>query len=178
MSDQPAAAPTDIPPSVGFTLSQLGFATSGGFGQIVGALGLEPRHYALLRAVGTAAGQSQQAVADQLQIPPSTMVSLVDHMERQGWLERRLAATDRRTRQLYLTERGAEVLDEATRLGARWEQQICTGLSDTERDQLLSLLRRVAVNIGLGADTLPDRGDGHRPEPLPGAAAPTAAGHP
>lgn len=165
-----------IAPSVGFTLSQLGFATSGGFGQIVGTLGLEPRHYALLRAVRTAAGQSQQALADRLQIPPSTMVSLVDHLEHQGWLERRLDATDRRTRQLYLTEQGADVLDRATRLGAQWEQQICAGLSDAERVQLLSLLRRVAANIGLGADTLPDRGTGHRPEPLSAAAAPTASG--
>jgi DNA-binding MarR family transcriptional regulator len=175
MTDQPATTPMRIPPSVGFTLSQLGFATSGGFGQIVGTLGLEPRHYALLRAVRTAAGQSQQAVADRLQIPPSTMVSLVDHLENQGWLERRLAATDRRTRQLYLTEPGAEVLNQATRLGEQWERQICAGLSDAERDQLLSLLRRVAANIGLGEDTLPDRGTGHRPEPLSTAAAPTAS---
>lgn len=171
MSDLPDAAPPHIPPSVGFTLSQLGFATSSRFGQIVGALGLEPRHYAVLRALRAAGGQSQQAVADRLQIPPSTMVSLVDHLEQQGWLERRLAATDRRTRQLHLTERGAQVLDEATRLGAQWEQQICTGLSDIERDQLLGLLRRVAVNIGIGEDTIPDRGTGHKPQPLPAAAA-------
>ncbi len=163
MTDLSDATPPGIPPSVGFTLSQLGFATSSRFGQIVGELGLEPRHFAVLRALRAAEGQSQQAVADRLQIPPSTMVSLVDHLERQGWLERRLAAGDRRTRHLHLTGRGAKVLDEATRLGARWEQQICTGLSDTERDQLLALLRRVAANIGLGEDTLPDRGSGHRP---------------
>jgi DNA-binding MarR family transcriptional regulator len=166
MNDQPAAAPQHDQPSVGFTLSQLGFATSGRFGQIVGALGLEPRHYALLRAARNAGGQSQQALADRLQIPPSTMVSLVDHLEKQGWLERRPDAADRRTRQLHLTDRGAQVLDEAIRLGAQWEQQICAGLSDTERDQLLGLLRRVAVNIGVSQDTLPDRGTGHRPQPL------------
>jgi DNA-binding MarR family transcriptional regulator len=169
MDDLPDAPPR-VPPSVGFTLSQLGFATSSRFGQIVGALGLEPRHFAVLRAVRAADGQSQQSVADRLQIPPSTMVSLVDHLEQQGWLERRLAATDRRTRQLHLTERGAQVLDRAMRLGAQWEQQICAGLSDTERDQLLGLLRMVAANLGLGEDTLPDRGSGHRPEPLPAAA--------
>jgi DNA-binding MarR family transcriptional regulator len=166
MNDQPGATPRHGPPSVGFTLSQLGFATSSRFGQIMGALGLEPRHYALLRAVRNAGGQSQQALADRLQIPPSTMVSLVDHLEKQGWLERRLDATDRRTRQLHLTEHGAQVLNEAIQLSAQWEQQICTGLSETERDQLLGLLRRVAANIGVRQDTLPDRGTGHRPQPL------------
>jgi DNA-binding MarR family transcriptional regulator len=168
MNDQPPATAGAAGPSVGFTLSQLGFATSSRFGQIVGTLGLEPRHYALLRAVRAADGQSQQAVAERLQIPPSTMVSLVDHLEKQGLLQRRPHSTDRRTRQLHVTDRGAQVLGEATRLGDEWEQQICAGLSSAERDELLALLRRVAANIGVGQDTLPDRGTGLRPQPLPG----------
>jgi DNA-binding MarR family transcriptional regulator len=161
---------------VGFTLSQLGFATSSRFGQVVGRLGLEPRHFALLRAVRGRDGQSQQAVADQLQIPPSTMVSLVDHLEEQGWLERRSHSTDRRTRQLHLTARGSQVLEEAMRLGEQLEQQYCAGLSDAERDQLLGLLRRVAANVGVGQDALPDRGTGVRPQPLqPEAATPAGS---
>lgn len=160
---------------MGFTLSQLGFATSGRFGQIVGGLGLEPRHFALLRAVRASDGRSQQAVADQLQIPPSTMVSLVDHLESQGWLERRPHSTDRRSRQLHLTASGRQVLEEAMRLGDQLEQQICAGLSGDEREQLLGLLRRVATNVGMGQHTLPDRGTGLRPQPLPPATA-TAAG--
>jgi DNA-binding MarR family transcriptional regulator len=168
MSDQPPATAAAGGPSVGFTLSQLGFATSSRFGRIVGTLGLEPRHFALLRAVRAADGQSQQAVAERLQIPPSTMVSLVDHLEKQGLLERRPHSTDRRTRQLHLTSRGAQVLGEAIKLGNELEQQICAGLSSTERDKLLALLRRVAANIGLSQDTLPDRGTGQRPQPLTG----------
>ena len=67
--------------SVGFTLSQVGLATSRRFGQITGTLGLEPRHVALLRAVSQADGQSQQAVAERLHIPASTMVALIDQLE-------------------------------------------------------------------------------------------------
>jgi DNA-binding MarR family transcriptional regulator len=168
MNAQPSAAASAAGPSVGFTLSQLGFATSSRFGQIVGTLGLEPRHYALLRAVRASDGQSQQAVAERLQIPPSTMVSLVDHLEQEGLLQRRQHSTDRRTRQLHLTESGGRVLDKAIQLGAEWEQQICAGLSRAERDELLGLLRRVAANIGVGQETLPDQGTGQRPQPVPG----------
>ena len=166
MNDQPWP-PARGGPSVGFTLSQLGFATSSRFSQTVGTLGLEPRHFALLRAAQSKDGQSQQSVADRLQIPPSTMVSLVDHMEKKGWLERRPHSTDRRTRLLHVTPRGKQVLDEAMRLGDQLEQQYCAGLSGAERDQLLGLLRRVAANVGLGEDTLPDHGTGLRPQPLP-----------
>jgi DNA-binding MarR family transcriptional regulator len=152
VSDQAPATAAPGKPSVGFTLSQLGFAISSRFGQVVGALGLEPRHFAVLRAVGAADGQSQQAVAGWLQIPPSTMVSLVDHLEKQGLLQRRPHSTDRRTRQLHLTGRGAQVLGEAIKLSNEMEQQICAGLSSAERDKLLALLGRVAATIGLSKD--------------------------
>lgn len=163
-------------PSVGFTLSQLGFATSRRFGQIVGTLGLEPRHFALLRAVREADGQPQQAVAERLGIPASTMVSLVDQLEARSLLERRPHPADRRTRLLHLTGRGEAVLEEATALGAQWERAICAGLSAGERAQLLSLLRRVAANIGLADGELPDRWTGQWPEPVPGPAGSRAAG--
>lgn len=168
MDDQPR--PARGRPTVGFTLSQLGFATSRRFGELAGTLGLEPRHYALLRAVREEDGQSQQALAERLHIPASTMVSLVDHLEKRALLERRPHATDRRTRLLHLTGQGTKVLGEATALSARWEATICAGLSAAERDQLLALLQRVAVNIGVTAGELPDRGTGHRPQPLTGQA--------
>lgn len=170
MNEQPAApAQPTTPPSVGFTLSQLGFATSRGFGQLMRGLGLEPRHFALLRAVRSAHGQSQQAVAQRLHIPASTMVSLIDQLEGQDLIERRPHPTDRRTRLLHLTAQGEQVLETAVLLGAEWEQQICAGLSAAERDRLLALLRRVAMNIGVTTDELPDQGTGQRPEPLSAA---------
>jgi DNA-binding MarR family transcriptional regulator len=150
--------------TVGFTLSQLGFATSRRFGQIVATLGLEPRHIALLRAVNETDGQSQQAVAERLRIPPSTMVALIDHLEQRGMLERRAHPSDRRARLLYLTGPGKEVLGKAAGLSADWEAAICAGLSAAERAQLLALLRRVAVNVGTAEGELPDHGTGNRPD--------------
>jgi DNA-binding MarR family transcriptional regulator len=135
------------------------------------SLGLEPRHFAVLRAIGEADGQSQQAVAQRLQIPASTMVSLLDHLERDGLIERRPHPTDRRTRLPHLTGRGAQVLQQAVRLGAQWEEEICAGLSAADRDTLRALLQRVAANIGVASGELPDRGTGQRPEALsPGAS--------
>lgn len=153
--------------SVGFTLSQLGFATSRRFGEIVATLGLEPRHFALLRAVRAADGQSQQAIAERLRIPASTMVALIDYLEREGLLERRPHPTDRRSRRLHLTDEGTEVLDQATTLGAEWEEAICANLSAAERETLLGLLERVAATIGIADAELPDHGSGQRPPALP-----------
>jgi DNA-binding MarR family transcriptional regulator len=150
--------------SLGFTLSQVGLETSRQFGEVVGALGLEPRHFAVLSAVESAEGQSQQVIGDRLGIPASTMVSIVDHLEEAGLLERRLRSTDRRTRTLHLTPRGETLRSEAFAAAMEQEARICAGFDPGEREQLLALLRRVSSNLGMSSSTLPDRGSGERPQ--------------
>jgi DNA-binding MarR family transcriptional regulator len=160
--------------SVGYTLSQVGFETSRRFGEIVGGLGLEPRQYALLNVVGQREGQSQQAIAEELRIPASTMVSVVDALEEAGLVARRLHPSDRRTRTLHLTPAGADALEKATALAWTWEEVICGGFTERERRQLLTLLGRVAANIGVELGALPDRGSGERPPHLPTTGSETA----
>ena len=152
--------------SVGFSLSQIGLETARQFGEIVGALGLEPRHFAVLHAVQRAEGQAQQAIADRLAIPASTMVAIVDHLEGEGLLERRPHPTDRRTRVLLLTARGELLLTRALSAAQVQEARICTGLGPRERDQLLALLGRISQNLEIPSSALPDRGSGHRPQGL------------
>jgi DNA-binding MarR family transcriptional regulator len=149
--------------SVGYSLSQLGFETSRRFGEIIATVGLEPRQFALLRAVARSDGQSQQALAEPLHIPASTMVAVVDSLEHAGFLERRLHASDRRTRTIHLTPDGADVLARATALAWSWEGVICSGFRPSERAQLLGLLARVAGNIGVVPGSLPHGGSGAQP---------------
>ena len=150
--------------SVGFALSQVGLETARQFGEVVGALGLEPRHFAVLSAVQSAEGESQQVIGDRLGIPASTMVAIIDHLEGSGLLERRLRSTDRRTRTLHLTSRGETLRSEAFAAAMGQEARICAGLEPDERAQLLALLRRVSSNLGVSSTTLPDRGSGERPQ--------------
>lgn len=150
--------------SIGFSLSQVGLETARQFGEVVGALGLEPRHFAVLHAVHRDEGQSQQAIGDQLVIPASTMVAIVDYLEGRGLLERRHHPSDRRTRSLHLTTCGDALLSEALAAAAAQEGRICAGLEPSERAQLLALLRRVSSNLGVPNSALPDRGSGVRPQ--------------
>lgn len=144
-------APSDSPPfqSVGFTLSTLGFAVAAGFRQKLAPLGLEPRDFALLRAVGAVEGQSQHAIAERLRIPASRMVAFIDALQARGLLERRQHPTDRRARALHLTAAGSELLGEAFAVAASFERDLCEGLAEGERDRLLELLGHVADELGL-----------------------------
>jgi DNA-binding MarR family transcriptional regulator len=135
--------------AVGFVVSSVGYAVGKRFRATLAPLGLEPREFGLLRAVGAAEGQSQQAIGERLQIPPSRMVAFVDGLEERSLLERRQNPQDRRTRALYLTAEGRELLERAFALALGLERDLCAELSDSEREQLLALLQRVALRVGL-----------------------------
>jgi len=138
--------------SVGFTVSTTGYAISRRFREILAPLELEPRDFALLRAVGAAEGSSQQALAERMRILPSRMVAFIDALERRGLVERRHNPEDRRTRELYLTEDGRSLVDRAFALAVGHERDLCAELSDAEREQLLDLLQRVSLRLGLHAE--------------------------
>jgi DNA-binding MarR family transcriptional regulator len=110
---------------------------------------MEPREFALLRAIEPAEGISQQALAERLHTQPSRVVTMVDALERRGLVERRPNPDDRRARELYLTEEGRKVLASAFKQASQLEQRLCAALSAAERKQLLELLHRVEARLEL-----------------------------
>jgi DNA-binding MarR family transcriptional regulator len=112
-------------------------------------LDLDPREVVLLRHVAAAEGQSQQTLASTLQVPPSRMVALVDGLESRSLLERRPTPADRRVRALYLSREGRRVLRKVMDASAKHEAELCAGLDDAEREQLIALLGRLAAEHGL-----------------------------
>ena len=152
--------PDRAPRSVGFLISQLGFFSSKGFMEALEPLGIGPREFLLMRFVASAEGQSQQALAERLGVPPSRMVAMVDHLEEGGLVERRPDPGDRRVRGLHLTRKGRGVLDKAGAIAIDYETRLCAGINRDEREQLIDLLQKLqesqthlrGVHPGLGND--------------------------
>jgi len=140
---------------VAFNLSSLGYAISKRFKGILDPFELHPREFAVLRAVGVLEGRTQQALADELQIPRSRMVSIVDELEARGLLERRPNPADRRVRELHLTDDGRKTLKRAFAEAVAYEQQVTSPLEPEERTQLLDFLERISSGLGIdsGAHT-------------------------
>lgn len=149
--------------SVGFLLSQTGAATARRFKAALEEVVLEPRHFALMRAIEAAENRSQQLLAERLQIPPSSMVALLDQLEERGIVARHLDASDRRVRIVELTEAGREVLARAMHVAMATEQRICEGFDFDQRELLISMLQVVAANLGLAPGVHPDSAPGVHP---------------
>ena len=145
--DELSPVEPDRPPrSVGFLISQLGFLSSKSFMGALEPLGIDPKEFLLLRFVAAAEGQSQQALAERMGVPPSRMVALVDRLEEDGLLERRPHPEDRRIRALHLTATGRGVLARAGKIAVGFEGELCAALEEGERDQLIDLLQKLQVD--------------------------------
>src|SRR6266478_2899538 len=76
-------------------------------------------------------------------------------LEQRGLVERRRNTTDRRSYALYLTAQGRDTLRQIQAAGNRHQDEIGASLTQAERLQLASLLRRLATEQGITEDNLP-----------------------
>lgn len=106
------------------------------------SIGLTPALFAVLNYVRTHEGAIQQQIGSAMGIDPSTMVSLVDQLERAGLATRRPHPQDRRAREVLITPEGLRTLTRARELAGEVEGAVLQGLSPAERRQLLTLLRK------------------------------------
>src|SRR5437016_92867 len=85
-------------------------------------------------------GLSQATVATMLDIEPIALVRLLDRLHEEGLVERRLHATDRRVRTLWLTPLGWSMLDRVLAINAEVRDEYCAGLSPAAREMLMRTL--------------------------------------
>ncbi len=144
-ANTPATRPSADPPVTEFA-GQLFFrlwrATHRRAAEALGSVGLTPALFALLNVIGAREGATQQELGAMLGIDRSTMVSLVDQLERAGLAKRRPSAKDRRVRQISITPKGRRLLQRARGLISQVEDKVLTGLTADERRELMTLLRR------------------------------------
>jgi MarR family transcriptional regulator, lower aerobic nicotinate degradation pathway regulator len=110
--------------------------------QTLRSVDLTPALFAVLNFLGARERAIQQQISSAMGIDPSTMVSLIDELERAGLAARRPHPADRRAREVVLTTKGRRVLQRARKMATQVENEVLQGLTPGERRQLLTLLRR------------------------------------
>lgn len=132
-----------------FLLAQLGAHASMKFAERIAAHDLTPPQAGILRQLSGNPGISQQQLAQGLGMLPSRIVAFVDDLERLCLVQRVRDDTDRRRNALQLTDSGRTALEKIGRAARAHENELCAGLSDEERGQLVGLLSRIAERQGL-----------------------------
>lgn len=105
------------------------------------------RFLGLLSIVRANPGEPQHRIAETVGLQRSSVVPILDKMEANGIIERQSAASDRRAKTVWLTEKGETVLDELIEPANELEARMLRGFSQEEIDQLLTGLDRIVENL-------------------------------
>ena len=88
-------------------------------------------------------GVPQRQIGAVLGLDPSAVVALVDDLESLGLVQRQPDPDDRRTRLVSPTTAGLAMLEAVSPVVGRVQERSMGGLTATERETFLHLLRRV-----------------------------------
>ncbi|WP_307631057.1 MarR family winged helix-turn-helix transcriptional regulator [Streptomyces turgidiscabies] len=133
----------------GYLLYRLGLRSGQLFNTFLQESGLRLRHYAVVRFLATSTSALQRELSTSLGYDPSAIVGLVDDLEKLGFVERRPAPDDRRSRIVALTADGRAFLRDTDEAGRRVTNELLDPLTPAERESLHTLLQRLTED-GLG----------------------------
>ncbi len=136
-------------PGAAYLLSQVGAHSSHRWRERLAPIGLDSRSVLVLRHVAADEGRTQASLSASLGVPPSRVVGIVDELEQRGLVQRRANPSDRRAHALWLTSDGRKLLDEILAVSRAHEADMCAGLSESGRRQLIELLSAIAAEQGL-----------------------------
>lgn len=128
---------------VGYQLRRALHLFSTDFTAVFEDIGIRQVLFGILSVVGNSPGIAQGAVGRVLGIQRPNMVSLVNDLEERRLIERMDDPHDRRAFALKLTADGEEMLANCALRAHAHEERLLSRLSDTDRETLLALLRRL-----------------------------------
>lgn len=115
----------------------------------LGRHGLRPDEFdvlATLRRSGTPYRLTPTRLGDTSMVTSGTMTHRLDKLEGRGLISREPDPNDRRGIMIALTKKGRELVDRAVVDHLETEHALLAPLSARDRQQLMSLLRRLAAN--------------------------------
>ncbi len=130
-----------------YLLGRLGREARRQFTQLLSIWQLQPSHYGvllLLEAIGQA---SQQQLAQQLSIDRANMVTLLDTLERRGFIERQADPLDRRRHIVKLTAAGQNKLQQIREAREAVDEAFFAGLDNEEQETLHRLLVKLFISL-------------------------------
>ena len=91
-------------------------------------------------------GLTQRELASLMAIENPTLVRLLDSLEEQGLIERRLCQNDRRARRLHLTKAGDDFMDELNRRARDLRDEMLQGVADSDIEVAVNVFNQIMVN--------------------------------
>ncbi len=97
--------------------------------------------------IGKAGEISQKELSNYMDIKESSMVRLIDRMEKEELVERRKDSEDRRITKIILTDKGKFLKEELMPRGQEFQDDVLKGISKENLEIFKEVLQRMIDNI-------------------------------
>lgn len=132
-----------LPGLLGYQLRMAQIALFRDFAQGPGREDMTPGLFGVLVIIEGNPDLKQSDLARATHLDRSTVVTVIDNLERRGLVERRVALHDRRSNALRLTAAGAALLRKLKRQVNQHEKRLLDNFTEAERETFLALLKKV-----------------------------------
>ncbi|CDM57062.1 MULTISPECIES: MarR family winged helix-turn-helix transcriptional regulator [Rhizobium] len=92
-------------------------------------------------------GINQRELAERLELETPTLVRILDAMEGQGFVQRRVAGSDRRAKEIYITDTGKVVAGEIDDIAVKVRAQVIAGIPENDLKTTLEVIRAMQANL-------------------------------
>lgn len=107
--------------------------------------GITAAQHAALMFLSEQEGASMGALAAAVSLKPAAVSGLIDRMEKNGFLERRVAPKDGRSFELYLRPPGRHIVTESKALIEESNRYLLEGIDGETREQIAYFLEKITV---------------------------------
>lgn len=132
-----------LPGLVGYQLRQAQIALFRDFGRALADDEITPGLFGVLVIIEANRDLKQNELARASKLDRSTVVFVIDKLEKRGLVERRPVENDRRSNALRLTAAGAALLRTLKRKVQAHEKRLVAHLGPDEQAQLVTLLQKI-----------------------------------
>ncbi|AET68137.1 transcriptional regulator [Desulfosporosinus orientis DSM 765] len=129
-----------------FLLAQILYIRNKEFRPYMAQAGLSSGYPKILDYLSFCEGSTQKELAVGCGVEPATMSVLLDNLEKEGYIEKRITKENRRAFQIFFTEKGRDKHDEIRQKIDSLEEQAFKGFTQEEQELFQSYLERYYRN--------------------------------
>lgn len=107
--------------------------------------------YIFLIALYKKEGISQEQISEHLKVDKATTARAIKRLEKEGYIRRAIDENDKRAYKIYLTQKALNIKSELYGVIRKWENMLSSGLSESEKEIFLKMLKTMAENASNNA---------------------------
>ena len=114
--------------------------------ELRGQYGLSGGQWKVILSLSVQNGLSQKDLAERIFVDSTTLVPIIDAMEKKGLVERKTDPKDRRNNNVFLTAKSEPFVDPIIEIVLRMRKIFFKNISESDLEFTRNILKKIAVN--------------------------------